>query len=82
MNPTRGLDIGAARFVYDCLMRARDRGCAILIVSADIDEIIKLSDRIVVMYEGRIMGEVSGKQPNMARISSMMGGKRFETINA
>ncbi|HBE79617.1 MAG TPA: heme ABC transporter ATP-binding protein [Firmicutes bacterium] len=82
MNPTRGLDIGATKFVYDCLIAARDRGCSILIVSADIDEIVKLSDRIVVMYEGRIMGEVSGAKPDMLKISSMMGGKSFATIHS
>lgn len=75
MHPTRGLDIGAAGFVHDSLIAARDKGCAIVVVSADIDEVIKVSDRIIVMFEGEIMGEVSGKQPDMDKISSMMGGK-------
>lgn len=77
MHPTRGLDIGAAGFVHNSLIHARDEGCAIIVVSADIDEVIKLSDRIIVMFEGRIMGEVSGKSPDMDKISSMMGGKRI-----
>ena len=78
MHPTRGLDIGAANFIHDCLIKARDKGCGIVLVSADIDEIIKVSDRIAVMYEGRIMGEVPGQNPDMDKISSMMGGKSYE----
>ena len=78
MHPTRGLDIGAANFIHECLIGARDKGCGIVMVSADIDEIIKMADRIVVMYEGRIMGEVPGSSPDMDKISSMMGGRSYE----
>lgn len=79
MHPTRGLDIGAAGFVHNSLIAARDRGCAIVLVSADIDEVMKVSDRIIVMFEGEIMGEISGETPDMDKISSMMGGKKHET---
>ena len=48
----------------------------------NIDEIMKISDRIIVMFEGKIMGEVSGKNPDMDKISSMMGGKQYERINS
>ncbi len=75
MHPTRGLDIGATCFVHDNLINAKTEGCAIVVVSADIDEIIKISDRIIVMFEGEIMGEVLGADPDMDAISVMMGGK-------
>lgn len=75
MHPTRGLDIGATTFVHESLVKAKDNGCAIIVVSADIDEVIKISDRIIVMFEGEIMGEVSGLNPDMDAISIMMGGK-------
>lgn len=78
MHPTRGLDIGATNFIHESLIKARDAGSAVVVVSADIDEVIKVSDRIIVMFEGRIMGEVSGDNPDMNTISSMMGGKEFE----
>ena len=78
MHPTRGLDIGATNFIHNCLIKARDEGCGVVVVSADIDEVIKISDRIIVMFEGRIMGEVSGDAPDMDKISSMMGGKEYE----
>lgn len=78
MHPTRGLDIGAANFIHDSLIRARDAGSAVVVVSADIDEVIKVADRIIVMFEGKIMGEVPGENPDMNKISSMMGGKEYE----
>ena len=82
MHPTRGLDIGATNFIHDNLVRARDGGSGVVVVSADIDEIMKIADRIIVMFEGKIMGEVSGKDPDMNKISSMMGGKQYERIHS
>lgn len=78
MHPTRGLDIGATNFVHRNLIEARDRGCSVVVFSADIDEILTISDRIVVMFEGEIMGEVPGENPDMNKISSMMGGTRLK----
>ena len=75
VHPTRGLDIGAAEFVHDSMIKARDEGCGILLISADFDEILKLSDRIIVMFEGRVMGEFSGKNPPIEEISLAMAGK-------
>ena len=49
VHPTRGLDIGATRFVHDTMIEARDKGCGVLLISADFDEILEVSDRIVVM---------------------------------
>ena len=56
-QPTRGVDIGAGEFVRERLRAARDRGAAVLLVSADLDELLALADRIVVLYEGAIAGE-------------------------
>jgi simple sugar transport system ATP-binding protein len=75
VHPTRGLDIGATRFVHDTMIEARDAGCGILLISADFDEILEMSDRIVVMFEGKIMGEFNGKNPPIQEISLAMGGK-------
>ena len=74
-HPTRGLDIGATRFVHDQMIAARDRGVGILLISADFDEILEMSDRILVIFEGQIMGEYSGKNPPIEEISLAMTGK-------
>ncbi len=75
VHPTRGLDIGAASFIHDVMIEARDRGCGVLLISADFDEILEVSDRIVVMFEGQVMGEFSGKEPPIDQISLAMAGK-------
>ncbi len=74
-HPTRGLDIGATRFVRDQMIAARDRGVGILLISADFDEVLELSDRILVIFEGQIMGEYPGDQPPIEEISLAMTGK-------
>lgn len=56
-QPTRGVDIGAIEYIHQHLMKMRDSGSAILLISADLDEVIKLADRIAVLYEGRIVAE-------------------------
>ena len=78
VHPTRGLDIGAARFVHDTMIAARNHGCGVLLISADFDEILEMSDRIIVMFEGAIMGEFSGSNPPIKRISLAMAGKTEE----
>mgnify|MGYP001034876923 FL=1 len=75
VHPTRGLDIGATRFVHDQMIDARERGVGILLISADFDEVLEMSDRILVMFEGQIMGEFSGKNPPIEEISLAMTGK-------
>ena len=75
VHPTRGLDIGATRFVHDSMIEARDSGCGVLLISADFDEILKMSDRILVMFEGKIMGEYPGENPPIQEISLAMAGK-------
>jgi ABC-type uncharacterized transport system ATPase subunit len=56
-QPTRGLDVGATAFVWKALREARARGCGILLISSDLDELFDISDRVVVMLSGRVSGE-------------------------
>jgi ABC-type uncharacterized transport system ATPase subunit len=56
-QPTRGVDVGAIEFIHTELLRVRDRGHAVLLVSAELSEILTLADRILVMYQGRIVAE-------------------------
>ncbi|MBL8057111.1 MAG: ABC transporter ATP-binding protein [Anaerolineales bacterium] len=74
MQPTRGLDVGAASFIHKRLVEARDQGCALLIVSSELDEIIALSDVISVIYEGRIVETRPTAETNLNRIGFLMAG--------
>ncbi len=76
VHPTRGLDIGAADFVHEQMIRAREKNVGILLISADFDEVLEMSDRILVIFEGQIMGEYSGKNPPIEEISLAMTGNR------
>ena len=75
VHPTRGLDIGATRYVHDTMIEAREAGCGVLLISADFDEILEMSDRILVMFEGQILGEYAGTNPPIEEISLAMAGK-------
>jgi general nucleoside transport system ATP-binding protein len=73
-QPTRGLDIGAAQFVHERLVEKRDSGIAVLLVSAELDEILALSDRIAVIYEGELMGIFDSGESNEEQIGLLMTG--------
>lgn len=75
VHPTRGLDIGATKYVHDKMIASRDKGCGVLLISADFDEILKMSDRIAVMFEGQLVGIYSGQNPPIKEISLAMAGK-------
>ncbi len=75
MNPTRGLDIAATQFVYEQLVAVRSRGGGVLLVSFDLDELLVLCDRILVMSGGRIVGEVAADGADRTLIGMMMGGE-------
>jgi simple sugar transport system ATP-binding protein len=76
-QPTRGVDIGAIEFIHRKLVALRDTGAAVLLVSAELEEVLSLSDRVLVMYQGRIVGEVDPKEVEQEEIGLMMtGGKR------
>jgi simple sugar transport system ATP-binding protein len=73
-QPTRGVDIGATEYIHQRLLEQRASGTAILLISEDLDEIRSLSDRIAVIYEGRIMGVVERNQATVEQIGLMMAG--------
>lgn len=78
MHPVRGLDIGATEYVHERLVEQRDKGKAVLLISGELDELISLSDRIAVMYEGEIMGIVDAKDVSIQELGLMMtGAKRY-----
>jgi simple sugar transport system ATP-binding protein len=80
--PVRGLDVGAIEAVHQMLINERDRGAGILLVSEDLDELLSLSDRIVAIYEGQIMGEVPPDEERIDEIGLMMAGTRLEGTRA
>jgi ABC-type uncharacterized transport system ATPase subunit len=73
-QPTRGLDVGATEYIRQELIRQRDNGLAILLISTELEEILSLSDRIVVFYEGRVVGERSTEEANVEELGLMMAG--------
>jgi general nucleoside transport system ATP-binding protein len=74
VQPTRGLDVGAIESVQQLLLEQRDRGTAILLISEELDEILALSDRIIGIYEGQVMGEMTAQEATLAEIGLMMAG--------
>ncbi|MCC6146257.1 MAG: ABC transporter ATP-binding protein [Anaerolineaceae bacterium] len=77
-QPTHGLDIGATEYVRQQLLNQRDSGISVMLISTELEEILSLSDRIIVMYEGQIMGEVPAEQADLQEIGKMMLGVRLE----
>jgi len=75
-QPTRGVDIGAIEFIHQELIQQRNRGMAILLISTELEEILNLSDRIVVLYEGEIVGECAGDDPDIQTLGLMMAGAK------
>ena len=81
-QPTRGVDIGATEYVHARLLEQREKGTAILLISEDLDEVMALSDRIAVIYEGQIMGIVDGKTATAEQLGLLMAGVRGESPSA
>lgn len=77
-NPTRGLDVGAIEFVHKYLVAQRNKGRAILLVSFELDEIMGLSDRIEVIFDGRINGSMKGSEADEYKLGLMMAGGKAE----
>jgi simple sugar transport system ATP-binding protein len=71
-QPTRGVDIGAIEFIHRQLVALRDTGCAVLLVSAELEEVTSLSDRLLIIHNGRIVGEVDPKTASTADIGLLM----------
>ncbi|MEM7029451.1 MAG: ABC transporter ATP-binding protein [Chloroflexota bacterium] len=80
-QPTRGLDVGSIEFVHRALLAARDRQAAILLVSVELDEIMSLSDRVIVLYRGQIAGKVNPATVTQEEIGLLMGGSRLDDIS-
>ena len=79
VQPTRGLDVGAIEYIHSQLVAERDQGKAILLVSLELDEVMSLSDRILVMYEGEIVGELDPKQTTVQEMGLYMAGAKRST---
>ncbi len=77
-QPTRGVDIGAIEFIHNRILEKKEEGAAILLCSADLDEVLRLSDRVVTMYEGRITGEFDRDHLEKTEIGFYMTGSRQE----
>jgi simple sugar transport system ATP-binding protein len=77
-QPTRGIDIGSAQYIHRRLVEQRDAGTAVLIISEDLDEVMSISDRILVMYEGRIIGSADPRTSTREAIGLMMAGVMSE----
>jgi general nucleoside transport system ATP-binding protein len=80
-NPTRGLDIGATEYVHKQLLKQSDNGVGVLLISLDLDEILEISDRIAVLFEGKIMGIFDREHANIDEIGLLMGGKK-DTVDS
>ena len=76
VQPTRGLDVGAIEYIHSQLVAQRDAGCGVLLVSLELDEVMNVSDRILVMYEGEIVGEFDPKMATVEELGLYMAGAK------
>jgi ABC-type uncharacterized transport system ATPase subunit len=76
VQPTRGLDIGATEYIHKQLIAQRDQGKAVLLVSLELDEVMDVSDRILVMYEGEIVGDLNPKEITVEELGLYMAGSK------
>ena len=81
-QPTRGVDVGAIEFIHDNLVEHRNRGGSVLLASLELDEVLMLSDRIAVMYDGRLIGILDARTATREQIGLMMVGRRPEEVGA
>lgn len=77
-QPTRGLDVGSIEYIHNRIVEKRDQGCAVLVVSTELDEIIQLSDRIAVMYRGKILATVNANEVTKEQLGLLMAGVMLE----
>jgi len=75
VQPTRGLDVGAIEFVHRQIIEARDRGKAVLVLSFELDEVLDLSDRLIVLYRGQIVGDFMNGEVSRTELGLLMGGR-------
>ncbi len=79
VQPTRGLDVGAIEYIHSQIVAQRDSGKAVLLVSLELDEVMSLSDRILVMYEGEIVGHLDPKKTNLQELGLYMSGAKRDS---
>ena len=79
VQPTRGLDVGAIEYIHSQIVTQRDSGKAVLLVSLELDEVMSLSDRILVMYEGEIVGQLDPKKTNIQELGLYMSGSKRDS---
>ncbi|MDF1513142.1 MAG: ABC transporter ATP-binding protein [Anaerolineae bacterium] len=79
-QPTRGLDVGSIEYIHRRLVEKRDEGTAVFVVSAELDEVMSLADRIIVMFDGKIMGVVTAEQATKEDLGLMMAGVQPEAL--
>jgi simple sugar transport system ATP-binding protein len=79
-QPTRGLDVGSIEYIHNRIVAKRDEGCAVLLISPELDEIMELSDRIAVMYRGKIMAVVEADQVTKEQVGLLMAGVPLEQV--
>jgi len=80
VQPTRGLDVGAIEYIHSELVKQRDAGKAVLLVSLELSEVMSLSDRILVMYEGEIVGEFDAKAVTRKELGLYMAGAKRQEV--
>ena len=80
VQPTRGLDVGAIEYIHRQIVAQRDAGKAVLLVSLELDEVMTVSDRILVMYEGEIVGQLDPKTTTVAELGLYMAGVKKEEV--
>ncbi len=73
-QPTRGLDVGSVEYIHSRIIQKRDEGCAVLLVSPELDEVINLSDRIAVMFEGKILATIPAEEATREKLGLLMAG--------
>lgn len=81
-QPTRGLDVGSIEFVHRTLIEERDKGAGVLLISVELDEVMALSDRILVLYRGRIQGELDAATATEEKVGILMAGGKLEDLEA
>ena len=81
-QPTRGLDVGAIEYIHEQIVADRDSGAAVLLVSLELEEVMNLSDRILVMYEGEIVGELNPKETTVQELGLYMAGAKRDDMSA
>ena len=80
VQPTRGLDVGAIEFIHSELVAERDKGRAILLISLELDEVMNLADRILVIYEGEIVAELNPEKTTIQELGLYMAGSKKEGV--